>query len=819
VRAPIGCFALVVAALAAAHLHADEGPLVQPQWIAAQTEDQLVYDRIAASVDPVTVAMPDGGEIVATVANDELVLRRYAADGSVGSARSVSIDLDGDPEIVVQPSTALDAFYVLAGGAQTPATLMRFDAALGLEWSVELPFESICEREGRCLRLALLGDDSVVAMRAYRVMRVGDDGEVRWSVTDPDAGSDFRAGDLAVGDTAIWIAATGGNDFYDPSATLARLDFDGARLSADVSSCHGCGGAFLNDIELTGDGGARAVGAIGGHGLYARYDALGFPLLQATSDTAAFVRLAHDANGAAYVLEDSFPDTVVHRIDPSSGQLSWSLPADDLVALDTGIAIIRNTSTTLEVSAVDAGGTPVWQRALTADSSLSYRVATHPAYVEGRVELLARDLAPSDDPCAIYPRFVRLDGAGEPTWFNRPCRTRPESALVWSIDAQPSTGVLVDTLAHLAMYSPNGDLRWRLHACEWCSDDSSPSAWAAAMLAQDGGAWAMRWDHPSLADPDGRTLIERYDALGDPVFAVESLVNGGSVGNYYDKIVIRPGVSDLVMLFVGGQTLYWQRVADDGSALTVRSHPVSDMFFSIEDARRLADGSTVVLTKGRTSCTVGCDPAYVTVLRIAQNGDLVARYEFPEADASWIPAALDIDGNAAGIVWDADSLRIRTIDADGSMHESDIAGIDSNHHRATGLASVSLGRWWLQVESSFESGDFTQALVDDMGSLLAERHDGAYAWLSQTTPFGVFVHAPDLAPQEHVALLDSITLAERIRFYVGTGEPTGPRNWSFAEDGSVYGTITLPQSGLQAVARYSVPGTSPSDVIFRNAFD
>jgi len=435
------------------------------------------------------------------------------------------------------------------------------------------------------------------------------------------------------------------------------------------------------------------------------------------------------------------------------------------------------------------------------------------------LELLVDDATPSDDPCATYPRIVRIEDAGNPVWFDRPCRTRPESALVWAIDAKAGTGVLVDTLAHLALYSPNGDLRWRRHACEWCSDDSSPSAWAAAALAQDGGAWALRWDRPSLADPNGRTLIERYDAFGEPVFGVESLVNGGSVGNYYDRIAIRPGASDLVMLFAGSQTLYWQRVADDGAGLTMRTMPVSDPSFRIEDARRLPDGSTVVLTKGWGYCTVGCDPFYVTVQHIDANGNVVSRYEFPEPYALWIPAALDANGNAAGVISTVNSdLLIRSIAVDGSVREAVIAGLDP-YLRPVLLTSASSGRWWLEAESSLGSGDLTHALVDDKGSALAVGHDGSYAWLTRSTPFGVFNIGPLVAPAEYAALVDPATSAESARFYNGTGLAAGPRPWSFADDGSVYGTITLPQSSIQAIARYSVPGTTPSDGIFRNAFD
>lgn len=803
-------FVVLTAARAAS---ADDAPLVLPQWLAAQTEDALVFDRIAASGDPVSIALPNGDTVTATITNDEVVLRRYSAAGTVLASRAVPFELDGSAELVLRADAAHDAYYVLAGGSQTPATLMRLDEAFEPAWSVSLPDEAICERDGACLRLELLDDGSMLAMRAYRLMRIAGDGVVQWSVIDPGASSAFEAGDLAIGATAIWVATSGA------AATLARFDFDGTRLSADVSSCQGCGGATWSDIEATGDGGARVVGSIGAHMVYARYDALGFPLLQTSGDAGEYVRLDEDGGGATYVLATSWEGDTARRIDPATGSVSWSVQADDFVAHDAGIATLRNTSTTLEAAAWDAAGAPLWQRALTAQSSLSWRVATHPAFVEGHIELLARDLAPSDEPCANYPRVVRLDGAGNPVWFDRPCRTESQSAEIWSIDAQAGTGVLVDTLAHLALYSPNGDLRWRAHACGWCSGTLGPSVWPAAVIARDGGVWALRWDDPSNADPDGRTLIERYDPSGNLVFATESLVNGGSVGNYYDDIAIRTGDTDLVMLFGSRRVLYWQRVADDGSQLAIRTLSISDDYFHIADARRLADGSTVVLTKGWGYCSVGCPPFYVTVLRIAQNGDLLARYEFPEAYAPWIRAAVDIDGDTFALLPLGDApLGFRRIRADGSV-DADIPLDELGGGLRPEFLAGSNDRWLLEADTIAAPGVETLRLFDDGGHLLASRFDAPYLAEVRPTAFGFFTIAWSVAPVDEALLLDPLTLADTVRFYTGsTGELYGPRKWQVVDDGSVYGTIVLAQSGTPAIARFSVPGTT-SDVIFRNAFD
>jgi hypothetical protein len=89
----------------------------------------------------------------------------------------------------------------------------------------------------------------------------------------------------------------------------------------------------------------------------------------------------------------------------------------------------------------------------------------------------------------------------------------------------------------------------------------------------------------------------------------------------------------------------------------------------------------------------------------------------------------------------------------------------------------------------------------------------------ESTSHGIFAFRMIDPGVEDAVLCDPLSLADSTRFYNGTGLPDGPRPWRTLDDGGVYGTITLPQSEIQAIARYSVPGTVPSDLIFRNAFD
>ncbi len=611
---------IIIAAMAAWSMALRAGeivPLLQPQWTASVSQDELVFDYIGASADPAALRLTDGGEVTVTVTNSEIVLRRYAADGSVQRAQTANIGEAGSIDVVLRSTATNDAFYVLAGGAQSDALLMRFDSELERTWMVTLPDVAICQHEGECLRLEVLDDSSVVAMRAFEVMRVGSDGLVRWSFSDSKASGNFLSGDLAIDSTAIWVATSGSIDYYDPTAALTRLDFEGAQLSADVSSCHGCGGVSLADIDLIGDGGARVVGNSGSGGFFARYDALGYRLFWAASDTQqAYYRLDHDDANACYVLAGDPWTKTITRIDPATGATLWSVPADDFVARDAGVATILKTSSTIEASAIDTSGVTMWSLPLTQSNGGGFLAWSRPARVDGDVELLVSDLATSNDPCAIYPRVTRIDALGMLTRFPLPCRGFEIPAMMWDIDATPDGGALVNTLAHLASYSPNGDLRWRLEACRWCTDSFGVSSWPASAMVADGGAWAVRWDRPTLALPDGQTKIQRFDANGVLAFEVPSI---GGTASYSDRNVLRllSSVDDVVMLHAFPQALSWQRVGSSGTDLGSRTFSIPDNTYNISDARRLPDGSTMVLTKGHGYCNVGCPPFYVTVLRIA----------------------------------------------------------------------------------------------------------------------------------------------------------------------------------------------------------
>jgi hypothetical protein len=405
-----------------------------------------------------------------------------------------------------------------------------------------------------------------------------------------------------------------------------------------------------------------------------------------------------------------------------------------------------------------------------------------------------------------------------PQWLAVMSRDRPVPLPIeiGDLDARPGVGVLVNAFAQLAAFTPDGDLRWQIETCPWCSGYWGASLWVAAILSADGGAWAVRWDRPSAALPDGQTQVQRFDASGTTVFDIASTAAAGDNAQFR----VLPGAGDVVVLRGGGrEVLTWQRIGEDGSDRGSRRHAIPDDSYHIKDARRLPDGGTSVLAQGYGYCGVGCPPFYTTVLRLAADGTLLWRYQFPELYAPEVTAAMAADGRVAAVLPANPNinspLRMRMIDAHGNasddvpLTEVDF-NVDSGH-----LLAAPDGRWLLSTYA--DDGEISYWLIDDSGHVGVERRNGPFAYELQATALGYLASESISADTLGAVLLDPVTLATSARPYNGSG--AGPNRWRLLDDGSLYGAISLPLRGSQAVARFSAPGTAPSNVIFRYGMD
>jgi outer membrane protein assembly factor BamB len=787
---------------------------VYPQWIASFARDVLAYDNITLSPEPTSVRMADGDAIVVTAAAEGLLLRRFAPDGTLLRTRIEAVDPYSS--ILVKADVAADSLYVMTSMDWGSNALLRFDAALERAWSVDIACGAFCD--SAYAGLEVLSDGSAVTMRVSHLARVQRDGTTRWAVDNFVEGLSVTASALAVdGDDTIWVAA---QTFANPNQAesfVMRFDAQGERLSADHVTCSACAMSTAIDIDVLADGSATVVGTTGSQpaSFFARYAAGGEPLIRTVPSDAAvtFGRVTHDANGAIYV--GALYDSTVRRIDPETGAVLWTREARDFVAQDDGISTVSyndDTTTTTAVS-YSASGEYRWQRALSDDGSA--RIG-HPSASGTFVDFLVQEPTPSAAPCSVYPHLLSVDAKGSLTSMPTPCRAVPSTAVYRSFDARAGIGALVNLSYALVAYTPDGVVRWRAQACEWCSPtDASITQWGDGALLADGGAWAIERVRYLPQLPDGQTLIKRIDATGSETLAIPAAaqntdVAGARISAFGDDVIALQPIRN-------GGGITWQRVRADGSEFAVHNYSIPDPgTFRIDDARLLDDGGVILVAKGEYSCSVGCSPHYVTILRLKADGTLAWRYLFAESAAA---IALAADGTARAALWSYPAgVVLRSFDAAGAATE--ITSTEVPAEEPLQLAGPIDGRWLL---CSRGESAYSLSLIDAAGHVVASREQQAFAApIRSSSADGFLVETSPIGGAE---LLDPRTLEPKVRFDAGsvTGVMSyGNMPWRVLDDGSVYGGlgfVTADNDYRTTLAYFAIPGSAFSDRVFTSGFD
>ena len=133
------------------------------------------------------------------------------------------------------------------------------------------------------------------------------------------------------------------------------------------------------------------------------------------------------------------------------------------------------------------------------------------------------------------------------------------------------------------------------------------------------------------------------------------------------------------------------------------------------------------------------------------------------------------------------------------------------------------GRWLLNTQGGFPPKNALW-LLDATGHVSASHRDAPYNLIIAAGTYG-YLLSELYENSVDVVLLDPVSLAPRTRFYAGgSGEVMydfGPWPWRLLDDGSVYGTLLTQRGNLgqMGLARYSVPGSPPSDLLFRDGYD
>ncbi len=807
---------------------AQPAPSAYPQWMQVFSREVLSRDTIVSTRNPTWAMTGNTDTVLASRSGSALLLRRLATDGTVLATHQESLADIGSQlsSVFVQASAADDGVYVLAGSPQGACQVLRFDAALRRLWSMPAPLATVYSSP--CRDLQVLADGSFLVMRQSTLSRIDALGQVMWAVNNGDDDRYFNASDFAVDALGvIWVAGSGGSLGNSNVASVLRFAQDGARLSADTFLCADCVASLANSVDVLPDGDIVVGGASGSNqpGFFARYDATGQrQLLVDSEENARYQYLTHDALGRVYVLVETGTElSEVRRLDASTGAVLWATEALDIVALDDGVAISRASTSTIEAIALDANGNVQWTHPLAS----SAEAVVSRGYRQGqRIEWLVQGDAAANTDCGTAPRLVSLDLTGGNASDRESCRM-PAETRAQTIDAMAEVGVLVNLGYRLAAIAADGRPRWQIETCALCIAGIGYTRWDNAILSSDGGAWAVEATQQTAGITAAWSMaIQRFDANGNLVAstpfssASQYWPNGVELIDTPEQVIaLQPRFSPEL----GGRVV-WQRSRADGSVDEVHDYPMPDSDFEIAAVRGMADGGVTLMVRSFVWCMVGCNPQYVSILRLGSDGEELWRYTF--TPDSFPAVALNADGSASAVLpsYSGNSLpHFRKIDTNGlASADIELTGVTPSTTPQQ-LSVAGSGRHLLRTDGGFPHHQDLW-LIDANGQVLTSRSIDTYRTPTLTSsPFGD-LFADWNAGAADAELFDRDSLDTRVLFRFGSGSDPGsvPQLWRVADDGSVYAaTAVYRQSGLRqaAVARFSVPGSAATNLIFRDGFD
>jgi hypothetical protein len=797
-----------------------EVPEVGPQWMQRFSREVYSYEWILSNEGPNWARLADGGTVLLTHIsigyNDKAMLaRRFAPDGAVLRTQVLPTSLTGveDYSRTIVASDPLTGDVVVLVGpdprdtSPQRCTLLRLDAELELRTATPLGVDSPFNKS--CTELQLLADGSALAMYDNGLSRVGVDGVVQWSVRSGNNGHLFRGNDMLV-DTSgvIWVASLGPLVGQQGAAVL-RFDLDGVRLSEDYYLCGLCISTSADALDLLADGKVVAAGGSGTNqpGFFARYSADGArELVIDLEPDRSYERLAHDADGFVYGLArvgDELPDEV-RRIDPANGSVLWTRPARDIVATEHGVVVTRGGDQ-YHISAVglDASGALQWSHELVGEEGgIVSRGKRHAATTEFLVQT-----GEETPDCGIAPALISLDAFGNPEERVRPC-IMPSSAGLYATDARVGLGVLASVGNRLVASTPEGEPRWNAYTCALCPDHF----WREAEWTSDGGAWAIDYFRET-----GVTRVNRVDAAGQVVANVPFDAPSSSGYPY-----LMQSHDDQAMV-VGAtfQTLVWQGFRSNATVPDIREHTLPLNPFYVASAHALDDGG-VSVTLETDPCDIMCPPPpppNLSIARLDADGDLLWRVSVNGGVVD-----LHDDGGAVAIVHHDGGLW-RLLDVSPAGEVTTGAALPDLPGSLIGVYGPHENRIVVAI-NAYSDGVVLWSLGLD-GQLLATRSMEIGIRVIDDSPIGLLAAVnPRYAHAAH--WIDPVSLETRATFRF-TGQQTASESfaaagdiWHLLTDGSVYGADSHRTEWdlfEPRLARFTAPGYTPTELIYRNGFD
>ena len=304
-----------------------------------------------------------------------------------------------------------------------------------------------------------------------------------------------------------------------------------------------------------------------------------------------------------------------------------------------------------------------------------------------------------------------------PLWKRQQIVSEPPLAVL-SVDPAAQVSWTLPATGLFASYSPEGDALASVAACGGCD---------VPVASIDGSAWFL--GRSGSHNTGGVTwTLQRYEANGGLVANVSLGVLDGAF-----SAKLAPHGPDVDVVFVPANDdfpLRIQRVQADGTAGTLRSHPVpgSESMIELLDQRRDAQGRlTLLLVRERGQICAPLQPCPrhpITLLQLDASGEELGRFEYTYP-YGWdvergLGEQLDDDGKVWRLSYAAGGeLQLQVIESDGTPGPLQFpdTSIEAPGVWLDDILHAGADRALLAGRSSVN--DTTLLLVDAQGQVLA----------------------------------------------------------------------------------------------------
>lgn len=784
----------------------DAAALTTPQWSRPlslyRPTNESTRDWLAAA---------DGGTIVATISEDDVVLRHVQPGG--GYRYVLVLDTYGLPLPTTGAATIKlaaaagsgDTLLLIGGSGSHPdCNLVQLDAD-GRRKRLS-PVPQLSADDGVCLELAPLPDGSTVVLRERALVRLDSNGSLRWHQQLSPALRTAGSRRLLI-DAQQRIVVAGG----ETEPTVHRFDLDGSPTSTQPllqPSLPGTIGSL--DLLANGDivvaGRMDPPGDAAQTGFLVRLGAGGqTQLLHTAASDVAYTYSTHDDAGLLYVQAS---DATVRAIAAADGQLLWQRDGRSVAALAAG-AVLAQAEPGWRATALSPQNGVLWS------TPIPHAADRAEVRVDADGVRLVADISTATAGCGPSPAVLTLALSDGAIAADQRICTIEVAAEARTLSALPQAGVLVQLHEEVRALDDSGAERWRFDARQLGGAEARSRLLSAALLP-DGGGWLLT----ARTTPPIQPVLRRLAADGSVLQQWNVPVPPGYVAN---SAALVAEANEAVLLIGQPGKLRWVRFTRPGDLREIRDYDLADVSsglgFSLSfpaQPRRLADGDIVLGYSWLTGCAFMCPPrnTSLALLRLGRDGSERWRH----LELGWYApfAGFNSDGSAmaASLTGTTASGEIQRLGADGVAAPRQLLGMP-----ISSIAGPSRDRYLL-------TSNGTHYALDASGNLTATGLTlGADALGANDAGFLLLPYSGET----DALLVDaqSYAVSARLDF---DGNPEQERNpyashWMLVDDGSFYAISPRPaeslsQRGLRSyLTRFALPGSAAADIVFSDVFE